>query len=156
MSVTINNIKVDFNNSPRPRITFLQGANMEIQNIRDTLREIEESVEGRMFDTFLTRNKGIIVRADGNYPYGQQITALDITILDPFEVAFEAGATPFVAELGSLLIANFVDSPGAIVNIYQAKGALVVSASGTSADEIWSHPNAFNKQTANSRQPENL
>lgn len=142
MSVTINNIKVEFHLNP-PLVTFLQGADMDILNIRNTLRLIEETEEGRLFESAkVNSDKGVIVRADGNYPYGNDTAALDITIRDPFAVAFEAGAIAFVTEFGSLLVSEdrFVDSPGAIVNIYQAKGALVVTSqgdAGTIAAAVW-------------------
>ena len=137
MAVTINNIKVDFNQDP-PEITFLQGCNMNIENVRDTLREIEQTEEARMFDSF-TVGSGMIVRADGNYPYGVETAAMDITILPPFIMKFEAGATPFQTSFGSIL-GTFVDSPGAIVQINQAKGALKVDVGGgASAQEIWEY-----------------
>jgi len=137
MSVTINNVKVDFHLDP-PEITFLQGCNMAIEGLRDTFRQIEQSVEGRMFESF-TRGRGMIVRADGNYPFGEETAAMDITVLPPFVMKFQAGATAFQTSLGSLL-GTFIESSGAIVQINNAKGALKVEGgSGASAQEVWEY-----------------
>lgn len=129
MAVTINNIRVEFYASPQPLVTFLQGANMAIANIRDTLRQIEETVEGRGHAGSVAgvpRNtgRGWIVEATGNIttPVGELI-ALSAIINAPFQAKFEAGAIPFQSLDGNLY-ADFIDSPGAIVNINNSVGLL--------------------------------
>lgn len=119
MTVTINNIQVDFHLSP-PTITFLQGCSMVIDDIRDTLRAIEETDEGRAQPTTS------IVKASGNEAFstdGSVKNALTITILSPYVMKFEAGAIPFQSSVGNLL-GTFIDSPGAIVQINNAVGSL--------------------------------
>ena len=42
MTVTVNNVQVDFHLNP-PKVTFLQGCDMEIAALQDAFRLIEES-----------------------------------------------------------------------------------------------------------------
>jgi len=127
MATTINNIKVDFGlGAAPPRVTFLQGADMNITNIRDTLRQIEESEEGRMAPGATSKageGKGWIARAGGNFEFSEtESSALTLEIMAPFDIFFESGAIPFQTSVGSL-IGTFADSPGAIVQINNAIGA---------------------------------
>lgn len=127
MATTINNIKVDFGlGATAPRVTFLQGADMSISNIRSTIRQIEESEEGRGAPGAVSKagtGYGWIAKADGNYEFSDvETAALAITILPPFVMFFEAGATPFQTSVGSIL-GTFLDSPGAIVQINNAVNA---------------------------------
>jgi len=121
MATTINNIKVDFAlGAQSPLVTFLQGADMSIPNVQETLRQIEESDEGR--SQFRYR----IIKASGNEPFSSDGTitnALTVTILEPYEIFFEAGALPFQSDTGNIL-GTFVESPGAIVQINNAVGSL--------------------------------
>lgn len=121
MSVTINNITVDFVANP-PTVTFLQGADMDVLNIRDTLRQIELSDEGRMQEASPDL-RGFIVKSSGRESFDATTTnALTVTILPPFVMQFQAGAAPFQTTNGNLL-GTFVDSPGAIVQINNAVGS---------------------------------
>ena len=127
MATTINNVKVDFGlGAAPPRVTFLQGADMSITNIRDTLRQIEESEEGRDAVGAVTMagtSSGWICRSGGNFQFSEsESSALTVEILPPYDIFFESGATPFQSSSGSLL-GTFVDSPGAIVQINNAIGA---------------------------------
>jgi len=123
MSVIISNIKVEFHLDP-PVVTFLQGCDMNIENIRNVLRQIEADDEARLFDSF-TPGQGMIVRADGNYPFQTETTSMDVTILPPFVIKFEAGPIAFSTDRGSLL-GEFIESPGAIIQINNAKGAFKI------------------------------
>ena len=133
MATTINNIKVDFGlGATAPRVTFLQGANMDITNIRDTLRQLEESAEGRGAPGAVSAQGtgyGWIAKADGNYDAGGgQIAALAVTVLPPFKMFFEAGATPFQSSGGSLY-GEFIESSGAIVQLNNAVNATNLTSS---------------------------
>lgn len=127
MATTINNIKVDFGlGANPPRVTFLQGANMDVTNIRDTIRQIEESTEGRDAPGAVSSKgdaKGWIARAGGNFEFSSaESSALTVQIMPPFDIFFEAGPIPFQTSLGSLL-GTFSYSPGAIVQVNNAIGA---------------------------------
>lgn len=123
MTVTINSIQAEFHLSP-PKITFLQGADMTVANIRSTLRQIEESTEGRMQPTVAAVSaSGLVDFSEAGD--GSLRNALTIRILSPYVVAFESGAIAFASAEGNLL-ATSVDSPGAIVKINNAVGAVVV------------------------------
>lgn len=126
MSVTVNSITVDFTANP-PTVTFLQGANMDVTNIRDSLRQIEASDEGRMQEASPDA-RGFIVKSSGRESFDATTkNALTVTILPPFVVQFQAGALPFKTANGNLL-ADFVDSPGAIVQINNAVGATLFNS----------------------------
>lgn len=126
MAVTVNNITVDFTADP-PLITFLQGANMDVTNIRNTLRQIEASDEGVM-DEGSPDARGKIVKSSGNEAFDATTrNAITVTILPPFVCQFAAGAIPFKTSNGNLL-ADFVDSPGAIVQINNAVGATLFNS----------------------------
>ena len=122
MSVTINSVQVEFHLMP-PKITFLQGADMNIFALQDTFREIEETEEGRAqaFPKIIDASGNIDFSAAGD---GSQVNALTIRVLSPYVMEFEAGAIPFQTSSGNLL-GTFVDSPGAIVQINNAVGSLV-------------------------------
>ena len=127
MATTINNIKVDFGlGAQAPRVTFLQGADMSVVGIRSTLRQIEESTEGRESALGVTsagEGKGWICKAGGNFEFSAtESSALTVQILPPFDIFFEAGAIPFQTYDGSLL-GTFANSPGAIVQVNNAIGA---------------------------------
>lgn len=129
MAVTINNIRVEFYASPQPLVTFLQGANMAVPNIRDTLRQIEETIEGRAHAGSVSgapRNtgKGWIVEATGNITTpADELIALSVIINSPFQAKFEAGIIPFQSKDGNLY-GDLLDSPGAIVVINNSVGLL--------------------------------
>ena len=127
MTVTINSIRADFHLDP-PVITFLQGALMEVPNIRDTIRDIEETEEGR------SQPFPNIVDASGNVDFsenvdGSSVSALTIRVLAPYVCAFEPGPIPFNSTLGNILFTS-VPSPGAMVKINNAVGAMLVSTGG--------------------------
>lgn len=127
MTVTINNVRAQFHLSP-PIITFLQGANMGVPTIRNTLRQIEETEEGR------GQSFRQIVTASGNLDFsenmdGSSASALTIRVLAPYVCAFEAGPIPFNSTLGNILFTS-VQSPGAVVKINNAVGAMLVSTGG--------------------------
>lgn len=122
MTVTVNFVKAEFHLSP-PKLTFLQGANMDVSVIKSNIRLIEESSEGRVQD-FVK-----IAKATGNDAFNTEGTvksALALTILPPYIVSFEAGPVPFVTSNGNF-IATMIDSPGSIVKINDAVNAMVVN-----------------------------
>lgn len=125
MPLTINNIQVELYSNP-PLITFLQGCDMSVPNIRDTLRQVEESDYAKDYAGAVSSKgtaKGWIVEASGNFPFSDvESTALTVAILSPFAMAFQAGAIPFQTSAGNL-VGTFVNSPGAIVQINNAVGA---------------------------------
>ena len=125
MSVTINNIKVDFHLA-QPTITFLQGCDMDIHDIRNTLRQIEQTEEGR-WQEYNPELPGM-VKSWGNEVWNQYVTDyMTIRILPPFIMAFEAGATPFQTYNGNL-VGTILESPGAIIEINNAVGGLILSS----------------------------
>lgn len=129
VAVTINLIRVEFYASPQPLITFLQGADMTIGNIRDTLRQVEETIEGRAHAGSVSgppRNtgRGWIIEATGNVTTpANELLALSVIVNSPFQAKFEAGVIPFVSSEGNLY-ADLLDSPGAIVVINNSVGLL--------------------------------
>ena len=129
MVVTINLIRVDFVASP-PTVTFLQGRNMDIPSIRNTLRQIEETPEGREQEYNMY---WCIATASGNEQFGIDMQAMTVKIRPPFVILFEAGATPFQTSNGNLL-GTFVESPGAIVQINNAVGSIGVIGELTLAE----------------------
>lgn len=140
MTVTINNIRAQFHLNP-PLITFMQGCDMSIPSIRDTLRQIEESEEGR------SQPFPQIVTASGNQDFselqdGSIMSALTIRVLTPYTCDFEAGPLPFSTDSGNILF-TAVSSPGAIVKINNAVGSMLVSSGGSIptateiASEVW-------------------
>ena len=115
-SVTINNIKVDFSTNP-PRVTFLQGCDMNIFSIQDTIRAIEESEQGMLSEFRL------IAKIWGNENFsadGSQKDALSLQIQSPFVIDFELGPIPFASSQGNLL-GTFVQQS---VQINNAIGAV--------------------------------
>ena len=119
MTVTVNNVRVEFHVNP-PLVTFLQGCDMEIAALQDAFRLIEETDEGR------AQPFPQIIKASGNENFsadGSVKNALTMTVLPPYVMQFEAGAAPFQTSVGNLL-GTFVNSPGAIVQINNAVGAL--------------------------------
>lgn len=123
MTVTVNSVKVDFHLNP-PLITFLQGCGMTIPALQDAFRLIEESSEGR------GQPFSKIIKASGNENFsldGSVKNALTVTVLSPYVMGFESGAIPFQTGVGNIL-GTFVDSPGAIVQINNAVGALSLNS----------------------------
>ena len=141
MSKTLNSIKVDFGlGAPPPRVTFQQGANMDVTNIRLTLRQIEESMEGLIANGAVSSQndgRGWIARSGGLLAgfAGGAKSALTLKVMPPYDVLFLPGATPFATSGGNFL-ATFVDSPGAIVQINNADGALLVDNVAGVADAV--------------------
>jgi hypothetical protein len=130
MTVTLDNVRVQFHTSP-PRVTFLQGANMAVPSVRDTLRAIEETDEGRAAPFYSGRG-GCICVASGNEDFsevqdGSSLNALTVRILSPFICDFEAGPLPFSTSRGNLLFTG-QDSPGAIVKINNAVGSIMLNS----------------------------
>jgi hypothetical protein len=129
VAVTIDNIRVEFYASPQPLITFLQGRDMSVPTIRDTLREIEETIEGRHHSGSVSgapRNtgRGWICEATGNITTpADELIALSVILNVPFQAQFEAGAIPFISKDGNLY-GDLLDSPGAIVVINNSVGLL--------------------------------
>jgi len=125
MPIVLNGIQVELYSNP-PLVTFLQGANMDVGAIRDTLRQIEESEAARDYAGAVSAKgtaKGWIAEASGNFAFSSvESTALSLAILSPFQIAFQGGAIPFQTSAGNLL-GTFVNSPGAIVQINNAVGA---------------------------------
>jgi hypothetical protein len=123
VTVTVSNVQVEFHLNP-PLVTFLQGCDMTIAALQDAFREIEESEEGR------AQPFNQIIKASGNENFnadGSVKNALTMTVLPPYEMKFEAGAVPFQTQIGNLL-GTFVNSPGAIVQINNAVGALSLNS----------------------------
>ena len=129
MAVTIDNIRVEFYASPQPLITFLQGRDMSIPSIRDTLRQIEESIEGRHHAGSVSgaprsTGRGWIAEATGNITTpADELLALSVIINVPFQAQFEAGAIPFISKDGNLY-GDLLESPGAVVVINNSVGLL--------------------------------
>jgi hypothetical protein len=124
MSVTLNNIRVDYDVNP-PTVTFLQGCSMSIPAIHTTLRSIEESDIGHA-QPFVK-----MVQASGNQ-YG---AAMSLQILPPYAMQFEAGVIGFSTSNGNLR-GTFLQSAGAIVQINNATEYLTVATgSGLSTAE---------------------
>jgi len=127
MATIINGIRVDFGlGAIPPTVTFLQGADMNIPGIRDTLRQLEQSEEGRMHPGAISKKgtaQGWIVEAGGNFEFSDvESSALSIEILSPFKMSFEPGPIAFQTNTGSLL-GTFNESPGAVVQVNNAVGS---------------------------------
>jgi hypothetical protein len=135
MSVTLNNIRVDYDLNP-PTVTFLQECSMSIPAIHTTLRSIEESDIGHA-QPFVK-----MVQASGNQ-YG---AAMSLQILPPYAMQFEAGVIGFSTSNGNLR-GTFLQSAGAIVQINNATEYLTVATgSGLSTAE---HDQLMALSTAN-------
>ncbi len=125
MSVILNFIEVDFNSNP-PVVKFLQGNDMSVENIRDTLRAIEESEDGRM------QEHKKIIKVGGHEDFdpenpGANQGSLTVTVLSPYQMEFEPGPLAFKSSEGNLL-GTYIESPGAIVQINNAVGAVQLNS----------------------------
>ena len=133
MATTRNGIKVDFGlGATPPTVTFLQGADMQLINIRRTLRDIEQTEEGVMFGGSIMASgqiNGWICKAGGLFRVSLlETTYIIVEIGTPFVIKFEAGVIPFATVQGTLL-GNFVESPGAIVQINNDLGGITLANS---------------------------
>ena len=125
--VTINSMRLDTEDAPNPSIEFLQGANMDVTNIRDTLREIEED-PGIVLEEGNPDLGGVILKSGGNLQFSDVETSpLTVTVMQPYVMKFEAGPIPFQTALGNLL-GTFIDSPGAVVQINNTSAGLLVQS----------------------------
>ena len=99
---------------------------MDVNTIRQNIRQIEQSLEGR-FSHFPQ-----IINASGNENFsvdGTVKSALTVTVISPFIMKFEAGVIEFSTSGGNLL-GTFTNPNGALVRINNAINSTVVNSNG--------------------------